>query len=492
MEAIQSGFTAVILAAGEGTRMKSAHPKVVHEVLGQPMVCWVVDAARKAGATRIVVVVGNGADEVEALFAGSPDVECVMQSERLGTGHAVKVAIESARIFDGRVLVLCGDTPLLKASTLSSLVKAAADPSCKGGTLLTMTYDDPTGYGRVMCKNDMMAYRIIEQKDCTPEQAKWNVCNAGVYCFDAQQLHIHIGDLTCSNSQHEFYLTDMIELLYNAGTPMKPFRIPDADELMGVNSRIQLAEANKTMQKRINNQLMAQGVSMLDPDQVWVGPNVTIGKDTMLLPGTMLMGYTSIGTECLIGPQTRLTNTKVGDFCTVDETVADQATIGNYVSCGPRAYLRPGAVLMDGSKAGTHVEIKKSVIGPKSKVPHLSYIGDCTIGSNVNIGAGTITCNYNGKFKNPTTIGDNSFIGSDTMLVAPVNVGSDCTIGAGSVITKDVPNGSLSLERTEQRIVEGWLPRWARKEREPEPEVSQEQETAPAPAEENKSETMSE
>ena len=455
------GVTAIVLAAGEGTRMKSARPKVVHEVLGRPMVSWVVEAARAAGVERTVVVVGNGADQVRALFAQDADVECVLQEQRLGTGHAVRAALEQTQVADGQVLVLCGDTPLLRAETLKSLVEAACAPQHKAGALLTMTYDDPTGYGRVMVEGGI-ATQIVEQKDCTPQQAQVKTCNAGVYCFDAQLLAAHIGELSCENAQHEFYLTDMVGILRAHGAAMAAVDCADADELMGVNSRIQLAQATRAMQERINRAHMAAGVTMLDPTQVWIGPDVQIGRDTEILPGTMLWGKTVVGQNCVLGPQTRLTDTRVGDGCVLDETVAVEAVLESDVSCGPRAYLRPGAHLLDGAKAGTHVEIKKSTVGKGSKVPHLSYIGDCTIGEGVNIGAGTITCNYDGKNKHATTIGDGTFIGSDTMLVAPVNIGANCTVGAGSTITKDVPDGSLALERSEQKMKAGWRPKWDR------------------------------
>jgi bifunctional UDP-N-acetylglucosamine pyrophosphorylase/glucosamine-1-phosphate N-acetyltransferase len=457
-----AALTAIVLAAGEGTRMKSSRPKVVHEVLGRPMVSWVVEAAREAGATRIVVVVGNGADQVRALFADDPSVECVEQAERLGTGHAVQTVLAATGPLAGPVLVLCGDTPLLRASTLANLVQQAS--SAAGGALLAMEYADPTGYGRVMCDASGLAERIVEQKDCTPAEAAVTTCNAGVYCFDGAALTAHLGELGCNNVQHEYYLTDMVALLRAAGLPMRAVLLDrDPAELMGVNSRVQLAAATKAMQRRINEGLMLSGVTMLDPDQVWVGPGVTVGRDTELLPGTMLWGTTSVGEGCVVGPLSRLTNTQVGDGCIIDETVAVGAVIGNDVSCGPRAYLREGTVLMDGSKAGTHVELKKSTVGPGSKVPHLSYLGDCTVGADVNIGAGTITCNYDGKYKHPTTIGDGAFIGSDTMLVAPVNVGAGATVGAGSTITEDVPGGDvLALERSEQRIRLGWKPTWAR------------------------------
>ena len=328
------GVTAIVLAAGEGTRMKSSRPKVVHEVLGKSMVQWVVDAARTAGVDRCVVVVGNGAEQVEALFAGDADVECVLQEQRLGTGHAVRAALEKTQVEDGQVLVLCGDTPLLRAETLKSLVDAAMSPAHEAGALLTMTYDDPTGYGRVMVAEDGCATAIVEQKDCTAEQALVKTCNAGVYCFDAELLRAHISELTCENAQNEYYLTDMVGILRAHGAAMAAVDCPDAVELMGVNSRIQLAQASRAMQERINLTHMAAGVTMLDPTQVWIGPDVTIGRDTEILPGTMLWGDTHIGENCVVGPQTRLTDTRVGSGCVVDETVAVQAVIDNDVECG--------------------------------------------------------------------------------------------------------------------------------------------------------------
>ena len=461
-------LTGIILAAGEGTRMKSKHAKVVHEVLGRPMILWVVEAAREAGCTRIVVVVGSHADEVRALLAGESDVECVEQTERLGTGHAIRVALEQTGIAEGPVLVLCGDTPLLRGATLARLVEvatASSDAQALGGALLTMEYADPTGYGRVTTGADGLAERIVEQKDCTPEQAKVTTCNAGVYCFDAALLAAHVGELSPNNAQGEYYITDLVSILREAGSPMAALNCEDADELMGVNSRVQLAQATRVMQARINEALMAQGVTMVDPTSVWVGPDVRIGRDTTILPQVMLMGATVIGEDCVIGPNTRLTDTRVGTASVLDETVAIGAIVDDNVECGPRAYLRPGAHMMDGSKAGTHVEIKKSTIGRGSKVPHLSYVGDATIGEGVNLGAGTITCNYDGCNKWATTVGDRTFVGSSTMLVAPVNVGSDCTVGAGSVITADVPDGALAVARGRQIVKEGWLPRWKREQR---------------------------
>lgn len=455
----------LILAAGQGTRMKSNHAKVMHQILGKPMVQWIVDAARAANAAHIVVIVGSHGDEVREQFADQTDVVCVEQTEQLGTGHAVRVALEETGINAGPVVVLNGDLPLIQSKTIKQFAAlVSSDTQTKSITpaaaILTMTPPDPYGYGRIELDQMGAALRIIEQKDCTPEQSKTLVeCNVGCYAFDGAELAAHIGEITSENVQHEYYLTDMLEILRNEGDTVTYLHLDDYREGLGVNDRAQLAELSAIARDRINAAHMAAGVSMLDPTAVWIGPDVQIGRDTIILPQTMLMGTTYIGEECTIGPNTRLTNTQVGNFCVIDETVAEDVQIDNHVTSGPRAYLRPGTHLCDGSKAGTHVEIKKSTIGPGSKVPHLSYIGDTTMGANVNIGAGSITCNYDGVHKNPTTIGDNTFIGSDTMMVAPVNIGADAITGAGGTITKDVPDGALALERTDQRIVEGYTAR---------------------------------
>ncbi|MDD4380888.1 MAG: bifunctional UDP-N-acetylglucosamine diphosphorylase/glucosamine-1-phosphate N-acetyltransferase GlmU [Atopobiaceae bacterium] len=448
--------TAIVLAAGEGTRMKSRRAKVLHEMLGKPLVSWAVRAAKDAGCDRVVVVVGNDSEEVRDTLSAT-GVECVEQAERLGTGHAVRCALDSVGTLTGTVVVMYGDTPLVRAST----IKALADRVTTGDTaaaVLTMSPSDPSGYGRIKLDGDQVT-AIIEDKDCTPEQrTSLTECNSGVYAFDASQLTAHIGEIGRDNAQGEYYLTDMIEILRKAGRTVCSVHVDDDTEMLGVNSRSQLADATRIMQGRINASLMDEGVTMLDPSLVWVGPDVTVGQDTTLLPLTFLAGDTHIGSDCTVGPNTRLTDTRVGDGCVVDETVAISATLENHVTCGPRAYLRPGAHLLDDSKAGTHVEIKNSTIGVGSKVPHLSYIGDTTMGSGVNIGAGSITCNYDGINKNHTTIGDDVFVGSDTMMVAPVNIGAGALVGASSCITKDVPADALALERSEQKMVEGYAP----------------------------------
>ena len=409
--------TAIILAAGEGTRMKSNHCKVSHKILGKPMVQWIVDATIKAGCSRVVVVIGSHADEMRALIDGAyansaTKVECVEQTERLGTGHAVKVALEACGIAEGPVVVLNGDLPLITADTVAKFAQTVAtgELAC---TVMTMTPPDPFGYGRIKLGADGQIERIIEQKDCTPEQAATLLeCNAGCYAFDGAQLAAHIDEIGNDNAQSEYYLPDMLEILKGHGQAVSIFHCDDYRDGLGVNSRIQLAQLTAIARDRINEHWMAEGVTFIDPTQA---------------------------------------------------CIAIEAVIENGVDCGPRAYLRPGTHMLDGSKAGTHVEIKKSTIGEGSKVPHLSYIGDTTMGSGVNVGAGSITCNYDGVHKHKTVIGKDAFIGSDTMMVAPAQIGDGALVAAGSVITEPVPADALGLGRARQVNIEGWAADYRRR-----------------------------
>ncbi len=458
-------FTAIILAAGEGTRMKSHHPKVMHKVLDHPLVWWAVNSVRQAGASRVIVVVGNGADEVRSYLADA-DVEFVEQAERLGTGHAVRVVRDAVGSFQGPVVVTYGDSPLVRPQTISALVDAtrAAHAAC---TVLTMEPPDPTGYGRILKDATGAVTGIVEEKDATPEQRAIRDCNSGVYCFCGGRLTANIDKVDNKNAKGEYYLTDMVGIYASMGEPVQAVACEDYRELLGVNSRSQLAVATKIMQRRINEELMAQGVTILDPDQVWVGPEVSVGMDTVLMPQTFLWGKTTVGEACTVGPNSRLENAHVGNGCVVDETIIQDSRIDNNVKCGPRAYIRGGAHFCDGSKAGTHVEIKGSEVGEGSKVPHLSYIGDARLGKNVNIGGGSITCNYDGKHKSHTEIGDHVFVGSDTMMVAPVTIGNNALVGASSCITSDVPAGALALERSKQVVIEGWADKyWEKLEKE--------------------------
>ncbi|RDB56452.1 bifunctional UDP-N-acetylglucosamine diphosphorylase/glucosamine-1-phosphate N-acetyltransferase GlmU [Paraeggerthella hongkongensis] len=444
---------AIVLAAGAGTRMKSKKPKVAHEVLGKPLVRWVVDAAREAGVDRVVSVVGHAREQVIPLIEG--DTQAVVQSEQNGTAGAVLVCADALADFDGSLVVLSGDCPLITSRTIAQLVEARERDNA-AVVVLTMELDDPFGYGRIVRDERGSVARIVEQKDATPEEAALRECNSGFYCFDARALFDALAQVGNDNAQGEFYLTDVLEICRRAGRPVLALPCDDASECLGVNSRAQLAEATKLLQRRINAGHMANGVTMTDPDQVWIGPDVVIEQDVELLPQTFLMGSTRIGEDSVVGPHSRLTDTVVGRGCTVDETVAVEARLDDGATAGPRAYLRPAAHLCEGAKAGTHVEIKKSTVGKGSKVPHLSYIGDTTIGEDVNIGAGSITCNYDGKKKWPTVIGDGAFVGSDTMMVAPVTIGAGAIIGAGSCIAKDVAADALALTRPEQREIPGW------------------------------------
>lgn len=451
--------SALILAAGEGTRMKSATPKVAHQILGVPIVRWVVDAARAAGCDRIIAVTGHRADAVESLLE---DVTCVRQEEQLGTGHAVMCARDALAGHDGSVVVLAGDTPLLNPDTISGLV-AMRESSGSAVTVLTAHMPDPTGYGRIVRDRDGNVARIVEDKDCTPEQRRITEINTGTYCFDLGVLFAHLDRLGTANAQGEYYLTDIIGVFNSEGLTVSAMVTDDPLETLGINSRAQLAEASRVMQHRINRYWMAEGVTMTDPSLVWIGPDVELGRDVELLPMTFLMGTTRVGEGALIGPNSRVTDSTIAENAVVDSSIVISAVVGPSASVGPVAYLRPGAVLEEGAKAGTSVEIKNSVVGVGSKVPHLSYIGDTTIGAGVNVGAGSITCNYDGVSKHATVIEDGAFVGSDTMLVAPVRIGSGASTGAGSTITRDVPPGTLAIERSEQRVVEGWAERRAKK-----------------------------
>jgi len=447
---------ALILAAGEGTRMKSDKPKVAHEILGMPMVQWVVRAANAAGCERVIAITGHAAEAVEALL---PGIASVRQDQQLGTGHAVMCAREALAGTTGSLLVLSGDTPLLSAETISGLV-AMRESSGSVLSLLTTHLADPTGYGRIVRDmRDGSVERIVEEKDCTPEQRRITEVNTGTYCFDSAVLFAHLDRLTTENAQGEYYLTDMVAVFGGEGLTVSAMATDDPLETLGVNSRVQLAEAAKIMQRRINRHHLLAGVTMTDPDLVWIGPDVEFGRDVEILPMTFLSGSTKIGDRAVIGPNSRLTNASIAEDAVVDASIVTEAVVGQSATVGPVSYLRKGAVLHARAKAGACVEIKNSVVGEGSKVPHLSYIGDATIGSDVNVGAGSITCNYDGFAKHPTVIGDGAFIGSDTMLVAPVTVGEGSVTAAGSTIARDVPAGSLALERTKQITVEGWAAR---------------------------------
>lgn len=458
-------LTAIILAAGEGKRMRSSIPKVTHQVAGRPMIAWVIHALRPLGCDRIVVVVGVGKEyvmeKVEAHIPIGSEVHFVDQGEPLGTGHATKVALEwLEQKFPepgGQVLVVNGDTPLVSAETLAELV-VYNEESDAAATVLTAQLDDPSGYGRVIRDESGRVVRIVEDRDCGPDEAAISEVNAGFYCFERSALKAALAELRAENSQSEYYLTDTVERLVEAGMSVHAIDAP-TEEVLGVNTRADLAEAEALMRARINRMHMARGVTIVDPATTYVGVEVSIGSDTVVYPGTVLEGETSIGERCKIGPFVRITDSVLGPGCTVSFCVIVESQLGADVMVGPFAHLRKGTKLADRVHIGTSVETKESYVGPGSKIPHLSYVGDAEVGAEVNIGAGTITCNFDGESKHRTVIEDHAKVGSDTMLVAPVRIGKGAYTAAGSAITSDVPPGALGVARARQRNVADWVRR---------------------------------
>jgi bifunctional UDP-N-acetylglucosamine pyrophosphorylase/glucosamine-1-phosphate N-acetyltransferase len=450
-------LSVVVLAAGEGKRFRSALPKPLHRAAGRPLLWHVLAAAAGLEAERTVVVIGRGADQVRGAVAsfGFGEPEFAVQQELRGTGDAVAAALPLLP-HDGEVLVLYGDTPLLTAATLERLL-AAHRASGAAATVLTTRLANPAGLGRVLRGPDGQITGVVEERDATPEQRAITEANAGFYVFERRALD-GLARLEPDNDQGEYYLPALIPLLLEAGGRVASAEAP-ADEVLGVNDRAQLAEATAVLRRRTLARLLAAGVTVVDPATTYVDADVDVGQDTVLEPLTFLEAGTRVGAGCSIGPNVRLIDCTVGEGATVTQAVAVQSHIGPRSIVGPFAYLRPGAELGEGSKVGTYVEVKKSSIGRGSKVPHLTYVGDAEIGEDVNVGAGTVFVNYDGQAKHRTVVGDGAFIGSDTMLVAPLTIGGGAQTAAGSTITKDVPAGALAIERAVQRIVEGWAAR---------------------------------
>jgi bifunctional UDP-N-acetylglucosamine pyrophosphorylase / glucosamine-1-phosphate N-acetyltransferase len=447
---------AVILAAGKGTRMKSGLVKVLHPVAGRPMIDWVVDAARAAGAAPSVLVIGHQADAVRAVFRGDADIRCALQAEQLGTGHAVACAREQLAGFSGTVLIMCGDTPLLRGETLQGLI-AFHQENRAALTVLTAVMDNPSGYGRVVRDADGRVVRIVEQKDATLHEQAIREINSGIYCMEADFLFGNIDSLGNANAQGEFYLTDLVAIAVQQGLACLGRPTDDPDEIMGVNDRAQLAEAARILRRRINSKLMLDGVSLVDPGHSYIDYAVRIGPDTVVHPNCSIVGSTVIGSGCTIENGVSISDCAIGDGCHIKAgSVLEGSKLHTAVSVGPMAHLRPGTVLYDHVKIGNFVETKKIFMGEGSKASHLTYLGDAAIGSNVNIGCGTITCNYDGVSKHHTEIGDDVFIGSDVQLVAPVRVGRNSLVAAGTTVTVDVPPDSLAISRVPQVNKEGW------------------------------------
>ncbi|MEU6078997.1 bifunctional UDP-N-acetylglucosamine diphosphorylase/glucosamine-1-phosphate N-acetyltransferase GlmU [Streptomyces sp. NPDC047108] len=456
----------VVLAAGEGTRMKSATPKVLHSICGRSLVGHVVSAARELGPEELVVVVGHAREQVTAhLSAIDPDVRTAVQHEQNGTGHAVRMALEElaksddAGPLDGTVVVVCGDTPLLTGETLRRL-SAVHSADGNAVTVLTAVVPDSTGYGRIVRDPDGGAVTaIVEHKDATEAQRAIAEINSGVFAFDGRLLADALGKVRTDNSQGEEYLTDVLGILRESGHRVGAAVAADHREILGINNRVQLAEARRLLNARLLDAAMLGGVTVVDPATTWVDVSVTFEQDTLVHPGTQLHGATHLASGAEVGPNCTLTDTVVGEGARVSFTVAEGAEVGAGASAGPYAYLRPGTKLGRRSKAGTYVEMKNADIGEGTKVPHLSYVGDATIGDHTNIGAASVFVNYDGVAKHHSTIGSHCRTGSDNMFVAPVTVGDGAYTAAGSVITRDVPPGSLAVARGQQRNIEGWVAR---------------------------------
>jgi bifunctional UDP-N-acetylglucosamine pyrophosphorylase/glucosamine-1-phosphate N-acetyltransferase len=452
-------FTAVILAAGLGKRMKSDLPKVLFSICGKTLVEYVVDHARQAGFEKIVVVVGHGADQVKAVLGDS--VRYALQAEQLGTGHAVMMAKD--HVDTRHVIVLSGDAPLLAPDTLRSMARHHLEQGA-AATVLTAVMDNPERYGRILRENnapDGKVTGIIEERDASPDQLMIKEINTGTYCFESDVFSVldecSRSDAGRQNAQGEYYLTDALAAYYKAGRVVAAVVLPDPHEGDAPNNRVQLAETAKVIQQRILEELMLSGVTIVDPHNTYVDITAKVGRDSTLMPGTIIEGDTVIGERCQVGPFTHLKNVQIGNDVVVQHSVLIDCIVKDRVNIGPYAYIRPESVIEQGAKVGDFVEIKKSIVGENSKVPHLSYVGDATIGKGSNIGAGTITCNYDGKYKHHTEIGDGVFIGSNSNLVAPVNIGDGAYVAAGSTITDEVPGNALAIARARQVNKENYV-----------------------------------
>lgn len=445
---------AVILAAGMGTRMKSEIPKVLHKVNGIPMLEQVIRVVKSAGCASCVTITGYKGELVREAVEGQ--TEFVEQKEQLGTGHALMQAVPKLEGKNGYVLVICGDTPLLRSETIRQLIETCEEKQA-AASVLTAIMDNPFGYGRVLRDGKGHMTGIVEQKDGTPEQLRVREINTGTYCFDIQALLQELPKLDCNNTQGEYYLTDVFEIMIREGRVVAPVVAEDEEETLGVNSRSQLAVADKVLRRRKAEELMSEGVSIIDPDHVYIQQDVTVGKDTVLYPGTILEGKTVVGCGCRIGPDTELDNVICGDDNHLNRVYAHECTIGSHNEMGPFVHLRPGTVMHDHIKVGNFVEVKNSDIGNGTKLPHLIYCGDADVGEKVNFGCGTVTVNFDGKKKYRTVVEDHAFIGCNTNLVAPVHIGKRAFTAAGSTITKDVPDEALSVARARQKNIENWV-----------------------------------
>lgn len=442
----------LILAAGKGTRMKSELPKVIHEVNGIPMISKIIKVLEILKPEENILILGHKKEEVLKVVGENADY--VVQTEQLGTGHAVLQAKDKLKDYDGDVMILCGDTPLLREETLKELYKFHKDTDSVT-TILTSIYDNPFGYGRIVKENGLVK-AIVEEKEADAEIKKIKEVNAGVYCFKGRELFEALSKITNNNEKGEYYLTDVIGIQVGEGKQVQSYVLSDNIEILGVNSKVELAQASKVLRDRKNIELMEKGAILIDPATVYIEEGVEIGRDTIIYPGAVLQGKTVIGENCQILGASRIVDSILRNNIKVESSVIEDSILENGVTIGPFAHLRPKSHLKEKVHIGNFVEVKKSVLEKGVKAGHLTYLGDAQIGEDTNIGAGTITCNYDGKNKFKTIVGKNSFIGSDSMLVAPVIIGENALVGAGSVITKDVPDNSLAVSRSKQIIKNDW------------------------------------
>ncbi len=447
------GLITIILAAGKGTRMKSKLPKVLHCAGGKPMVQHVLDAAKEAGSTRNIVVVGFGHEQVQEVLGNQAEI--VLQKEQLGTGHAVMQAKPLIKDMHKSIMVLCGDTPLVTGSMLKKFYEEHVASGAKASVLTTFM-PDPFGYGRVIRLLDGSVEKIVEQKDASERERAINEINTGIYCFDAESLFESLTKVNNNNAQGEYYLPDVLSILREQGQKINASIAENYEETLGINSRQQLANAEKIIRQRKNKELMDQGVTLMDPATTYVDADVQIGQDTVIYPGTWIEGNCKIGENCQIGPNSHMKNVQMGDNVQAMFFFAEDCEIADNVKMGPYVHIRPNTKLAQKVKIGNFVEVKNSNIGEGTKLPHLSYIGDTDMGSGVNMGCGTITVNYDGKNKYRTVIGNDCFIGCNSNLVAPVTVHDGAYVGAGSTITKEVPENNLAIARERQTNISRW------------------------------------
>ena len=446
--------SAIILAAGKGKRMKSKLPKVLHKVCGKEMVNQVIDTIKKCDIEDVNLIIGNGAEEVEKATKDR-NITYSIQEEQLGTGHALKCSRNFLEGKVGVVAVFTGDAPLITEATVRKFIKFHINNGFKA-TILTSLVDDPTGYGRIIRNQNGEVEKIVEHKDCSEEELKVNEINSGMYCFEIKELLENLDKLNNNNSQKEYYLTDIIEILKTMGHRVGAISVEE-EEIKGINSRIQLAEAEEIMKLRVNNIHMENGVTIIDPKNTYIGMDVQIGADTVIYPGNILEGKTIIKEGCILYANSRIKDSIIEEEVTIQSSVILESKIGKNTTVGPFAYIRPDSNIGESVRIGDFVEVKKSTIGNNTKVSHLTYIGDAEVGRNCNFGCGTVIVNYDGKNKYKTIIGDNSFIGCNVNLVSPVEIESNTYIAAGSTITKKVPSGALAVARIKQSNKENWV-----------------------------------